>query len=149
MVETAARVDTAQLGKAGMRIRYRLDRGAAERLAKDEDAQERAREAYLVQDGNGMWHLEANLPPVAGAALHAVLDPLAKPQPATDGGPDGRSGRQRMADAITVLAETTLAARVGAPNALPSRAGAHTRLVLLGFAGHRVGPGRAGRGRPR
>ena len=62
-----------------MRVRYRLDRDAPERLAREEDAQERAREAYLVQDPNGMWHLEATLPPVTGAALHAVLDPLARP----------------------------------------------------------------------
>jgi Domain of unknown function (DUF222) len=132
LVETALRIDAAQLGKAGMRIRYRLDPDAADRLAKDEDAQERAREAYLAQERDGMWHLAACLPPVAGAALHAVLDPLAKPDPAGDGGPDPRSAKQRMADAIKLLAETTLAARAGSPNALPSRGGAHTRMVLLG-----------------
>ncbi len=78
-----------------------------------------------------MWLLGGHLPPVAGAALHAVLDPLAKPQPAADGTPDGRTGRQRTADALKVLAQTTLAARAGQPNALPTRGGAHCRLVLL------------------
>ena len=114
LVQTAARVDPAQLGRAGMRVRYRLDPDAPERLARDEDAQERAREAYLVQEANGMWLLGGYLPPVAGAALHAVLDPLAQPQPAADGTPDGRTGRQRTADALKILAQTTLAARAGA-----------------------------------
>ena len=152
LLGTAAQVDAAQLGKAGARIRFRLDRGAAERLAKDEDAQERAREAYLFQDSDGMWRLQAALPPVAGAALHAVLDPLAKPAPAGETGFDGRSGKQRLADALTLLAETTLAARAGAPNALPSPgrcphpagAAGSVETVLARAGGAGVAPGERG-----
>ncbi len=90
-----------------------------------------------------MWLLGGYLPPVAGAALHAVLDPLAKPQPAADGTPDGRTGRQRTADALKILAQTTLAARAGAtqrptdPGRSPLPAGAARP------AGNRPRPSRA------
>ena len=70
-------------------MRNRLDPHAADRLARDEDAQQDAREAYLVQERSGMWLLRALLPPVAGAALCTALDPLAaagagrRPEPRT------------------------------------------------------------------
>ncbi len=57
-------------------------------------AQHGAREAYLFQESTGMWQLSGPLPPVTGAALMAALDPLAGPEPATDGTPDPRSHRQ-------------------------------------------------------
>jgi Domain of unknown function (DUF222) len=49
LVREARRLDPAQLGKAAMRLRLRLDPGAADRLAGDEDGQEQAREFYLSQ----------------------------------------------------------------------------------------------------
>ena len=100
MLATALVVDPAQLGKAGLRLRHRLDPDAAQRLARDEDAQHERREAYLIQEGTGMWLLRAYLPPLVGAALAAALDPLAGPEPAADGtrpraraGPDGGCDR--------------------------------------------------------
>lgn len=77
-----------------------------------------------------MWHLRALLPPVLGAALMAALDPLAGPEPASDGTPDPRPHRVRLADAIGNLAELSLAQRAGAPGGLPTRAGATTRMIV-------------------
>jgi hypothetical protein len=132
MLQTAGLVDPAQLGRAGQRLRNRLDPGAAERLARDEDAQQEAREAYLVQDSTGMWRLQAHLTPLSGAVVAAAVESMAAPRPAEDGTPDPRTARQRMADGLTALAELSLAARVGSPDGLPTRAGAPTRLVLTG-----------------
>jgi Domain of unknown function (DUF222) len=130
MVETAEMVDPAQLGRAGQRLRHRLDPRAAERLARDEDAQHAAREAYMVHESSGMWRLSGHLPPVIGATLMAALDPLAGPEPATDGTPDPRPHRVRMADAFGHLATLSLAQRAGAPGGLPRRAGAATRMIV-------------------
>jgi hypothetical protein len=130
LVETAQVVDPAQLGRAGQRLRHRLDPGAAERLARDEDAQHGAREAYLFQESTGMWRMSGSLPPVMGAALMAALDPLAGPEPAPDGTPDPRPHRVRLADAFGHLATLSLAQRAGQPGALPRRAGAATRMIV-------------------
>jgi hypothetical protein len=132
LLQTATRVDPAQLSRAGLRVRLRLDPDAPARLARDEDAQQEAREAYLVQDSTGMWRLQAHLTPLSGAALSAAVESLAAPRPAEDGTPDPRTARQRMADGLTALAELSLAARAGSPDGLPTRAGAPTRLVLTG-----------------
>jgi Domain of unknown function (DUF222) len=108
----------------------RLDRGAARRLAKDEDAQQDARSAYLYQDPmTGMWHGELHLPPVDGALVNTVLEVLAKPRPAADGSPDLRTGQQRHADAFVALAQCAVSTAPGQPVALPSRHGAPVRLV--------------------
>ncbi len=130
LVETAQLVDPAQLGRAGLRLRHRLDPGAAERLAGDEDAQAARRDGYLVQESTGMWLLHAVLPALAGATVKAALDPLAAPQPAKDGTPDPRTAGMRFADALTGLAELSLTARGDDRCRLPSRGGAPTRLIL-------------------
>jgi hypothetical protein len=130
LVGAAAQVDSTQLAILAKRLTFRLTPDAADRLAKDEDAQERAREAYLFQERSGMWRLSALLPPVAGAKLRAALDPLAAPAPTTEDGPDPRSGRQRMADALARLAHLALAARPGTPGALPTQGGAATRMLI-------------------
>jgi hypothetical protein len=130
LLATATRVDARQLGKAGLRLRQVLDPDAPVRLARDEEAQQEAREAYLVQESTGMWLLRAVMAPLDGARVRAALDGLAAPRPAVDGAPDPRTGRQRMADALALLADLSLAARIGAPGGLPVRGGAATRLVI-------------------
>ncbi len=135
LLETAERVDPSQLSRAGLRVRLRLDPDAPARLARDEDAQHEAREAYLVQDSTGMWHLQAHLTPLGGGAVISALDSLPAPRSAADGSPDPRTARQRMADALVALAELSLAARAGSPDGLPTRAGAPTRLVLTADLG--------------
>jgi Domain of unknown function (DUF222) len=130
LVDFADRLDVAQLGKAATRARYLLDRGAARRLAKDEDAQQEARSAYLYQDPmTGMWHGELHLPPVEGALVNTVIEVLAKPRPAQDGSPDLRTSQQRHADAFVALAQCAATTALGQPGSLPSRHGAPVRLV--------------------
>jgi Domain of unknown function (DUF222) len=130
LLETATRVDAAQLGKAGQRARHRLDSHAAERLAKDEDAQFENRNGYLLTERSGMVLVHGLLPAAQGAIFQAVLDPLCAPQPAADGSPDARTKGRRTADAIVQLAELALAARPGGPGSLPTRAGSAIRCHL-------------------
>jgi len=85
LLATAGEVDPAQLGRAGLRLRHRLDPDAAARLAKDEDGQQERRDGYLVQESTGMWVLRGVLPPVAGAMVKAALDPLTAPCPPPTG----------------------------------------------------------------
>jgi hypothetical protein len=132
LLDAATRIDPAQLAKAGVRVCHRLDPQAADRLARDEDAQWDAREAWLVQRPTGQWVMHAVLSSLAGAMVRAAVDPLTAPWPAADGTPDPRTPRQRTADAITTLAELTLAARAGEPGALPRRTGSPTRVLLTG-----------------
>ena len=132
LVAEAERVDPQQLGRAGTHLTRRLDPHGPERLARDEDLQMERRWACLHQDGSGMWLLNAALPVMDGAALQTALDPLAVPRPATDGSPDPRSRQQRMADALTGLAELSLAQRGEHAATLPSRHGSPVRIVVTG-----------------
>ena len=126
----ADRLDVAQLGKAAARARYLLDPGAAQRLARDEQAQQDAQGAWLAEDPlTGMWHGELHLAPVEGAFVHTVVDVLAKPQPASDGSPDPRTAGRRRAEAFVTMARLALAALPGQPGALPTRHGCPVRLI--------------------
>src|SRR5690349_7216830 len=87
MVGEAGRLDPAQLGRLGLHLRNRLDPDGPDRLAREEDRQQDARSATLVQEGAGMWFLTATLPAVDGAMLATALDVLAAPRPG-DGTPD-------------------------------------------------------------
>ena len=131
LVSEAKRLDARQLGRVGAHLRHRLDPDGADRLARDEDAQQQARSATLTQEGSGMWWLTAALPATDGALLATALDVLAQPRPAGgDGSVDPRTRAQRTADALTGLAELSLAQRVGQPGGLPSRHGTPVRLVV-------------------
>ncbi|MFL6099915.1 MAG: DUF222 domain-containing protein [Actinomycetales bacterium] len=130
MLGEAARLDARQLAKVGVALRHRLDPDAADRLARDEDAQQHLRQATLSQESSGMWWLTATLPAKDGAVLATALDGLAQPCPAADGEVDPRSRGQRMADALTGLAELSLAQRAGLPGGLPSRHGSPVRMIV-------------------
>jgi hypothetical protein len=101
----------------------------AEELARAEEAKASRRRLALRQQADGMWNVRGLLTPEAGAAVHAALDALAKPQPdpatgdsdgqgdATAGGAgdgdypgtrDMRTKPQRMADALHELAMQAL-----------------------------------------
>ena len=131
LVRTASRVDAAQLGRCASRMRRAFDPDAAQRLATDEDAQDAAQEAYLIQDSTGMFHLSATLSARAGACLSAArLGPLGGTRarqrrdtgqataPASDGPRPDRPGR----------AVAGCPRRRARPLAL--RGGASTRLVI-------------------
>ena len=77
---------------------------------------------------------------LAGGAFSAyALDPLAAPRPSTGTAgqavPDPRTAAMRRADALTLLAQTTLAARAGQPNRLPERHGSPIRVIVPYAAG--------------
>ncbi|MFL6098831.1 MAG: DUF222 domain-containing protein, partial [Actinomycetales bacterium] len=78
MLAEAARLDAGQLAKVGVALRHRLDPDAADRLARDEDAQQHLRQATLSQESSGMWWLTATLPAKDGAVLATALDGLAQ-----------------------------------------------------------------------
>jgi hypothetical protein len=53
----------------------------AEEHARAEEARANRRRLALRQQADGMWNVRGLLTPEAGAAVHAALDSLAKPQP--------------------------------------------------------------------
>lgn len=66
----------------------------------DEDRVREQRFVHLVCRRDGSYTLEGRLTRDVGAALAAVLTPLAKPRPTEAAGPDVRSAAQRMHDAV-------------------------------------------------
>ena len=99
-------VDPAQLGVAGRRARHRLDPHAAQRLARDEDAQHEATQRLPARPKPPAWSWSTPCSPAAQGALFATaIDTLAAPHPANDGTPDTRTKGKRVADAIVHLAE--------------------------------------------
>ncbi len=75
--------------------RYGLDPDGFER-----DAEENYEERFLhISEMNGMYHLSGVIDPEAGAALKSAVDALAKRL----GQDDGRTPKQRRADALTEI----------------------------------------------
>jgi hypothetical protein len=75
--------------------RYALDADGFER-----DSEESYEERFLhISEMNGMYHLSGVIDPEAGAALKSAVDALAKRL----GQDDGRTPRQRRADALTEI----------------------------------------------
>ncbi|MFZ5852756.1 MAG: DUF222 domain-containing protein, partial [Actinomycetota bacterium] len=109
LLEHAERLDPRRLARLGHRLRTRLDPGADDQLARDEDAQTRANAVAISQDDDGTWWLSGTLDPVAGQSVHDALAAHAAPRPALDGVPDPRPARQRLADALVHLCERALA----------------------------------------
>jgi hypothetical protein len=103
LIDAARQVDPTSLGRLCRELRIRS--GA------DEDAEAAAirmhesRWARTSTTFDGMLHVEAMLDPEAGATLLAALAPLLVPA----GDIDERSAPQRRADALTELAQHTLA----------------------------------------
>jgi hypothetical protein len=81
-----------------------------EAACADEQAAARRERVYgsrylmISETFDGMVHLDAMLPPDAGAAVRAVVEPLAQKL----GAEDDRSAPQRRADALTTLATAAL-----------------------------------------
>ena len=113
LVQVSKELNAGLTGRAAQRIHQ---------LLMPDDALERRewarsqRDLDLVQTFQGMWWIQGLLSPESGAALAAVLEPLARPV-RSDGVPDDRSAGQRRADALGQLA--SWAASAG----MPPRAG--------------------------
>ncbi|WP_426566801.1 DUF222 domain-containing protein [Angustibacter sp. McL0619] len=125
LLEQAAHFDPVQLRRLATHLQHRLDPEADARLARDEDAQTRARALTLATTG-GMVHVDGLLTQQCGAALRTALDALTAPQPATDGTPDPRSAAQRRHDGLQKLAEQA----VTSPDLLPTTHGSPYRIVV-------------------
>jgi hypothetical protein len=108
LVEHGAHKSPRQLRLQGEQTRATLDRDRYDREKADElarrerHAQER-RYLRLHEDGYGSVYGSFRLSTVEAAGLRAVLDVLAKPQPATESGRDPRTAEQRMADALVQM----------------------------------------------
>jgi hypothetical protein len=126
LIEQAAHFEPTQLRRLASYLRHRLDPGADERLARDEEAQTRARALTVAGASGGMVHVEGLLTTECGAALRTALDAWSAPQPAADGTPDPRSAAQRRHDGLQRLAEQAITA----PDLLPTNHGSPYRVVV-------------------
>jgi len=120
----------AMLTRIGRAVRERLypDRSEAleaQRLARLEaDAHER-RYLRWHDDGYGSTYGSFRVPLDDAARIRAVLDPLAAPQPSTDGVRDVRAADQRQADALLELVRLASAAET-----VPTNGGDRPRVVV-------------------
>jgi hypothetical protein len=125
LLEQAGYFDPTALRRLADYLRHRLDPGADDRLAKDEDAQQHQRLLTLSPTAGGMVQLGGLLTARAGAALRTAIDAASAPQTAADGTPDPRSAAQRRHDALHHLAERAIAI-----DQLPSVHGSAYRIVV-------------------
>jgi hypothetical protein len=103
LIDTARQVDPTSLGRLCRELRIRS--GADEDAEAAAVRMHEARWARTSTTFDGMLHVEAMLDPEAGATLLAALAPLL----VRAGDIDERSATQRRADALTELAQHTLA----------------------------------------
>jgi Domain of unknown function (DUF222) len=117
------------------------DRLLGEKLAREE-ARANRRELFVRPDGAGGARLCGHLDAEGAAVLDAALQPLSRPRPPDEDGPDPRSMPQRQADALVELARRALAAQCCAGGGLPETGGEPaTVLVTLSLDALRSGLG--------
>ena len=141
--EHARSFDPKQLATIARRVRDTLDPDGT--LSEPAD-HERRREVRLSDNPDGSGRLHGTLTPWLLAALRAVLDPLARPRPATDGTRDPRSSGQRYHDALESLVQRML--RSGT---LPDSGGTPATILItmkLSDLENRAGLARTGAGTP-
>ena len=102
LIRYAREHSVRDLSWATAHTRYVLDSEGFER-----DTEENYEERFLhISEMNGMYHLTGVMDPEGGAALKSAVDALAKRL----GQDDGRSAKQRRADALTELTHHALEA---------------------------------------
>jgi Domain of unknown function (DUF222)/HNH endonuclease len=94
-------------------------------LEKQERNADRQRHLGFGSDGFGRHLLRGQFDSESAAIIGAALDPLAKPRPATDDGPDARTPGERYADAFVELCRRQLAF-----GDLPTRGGEKPQVVV-------------------
>jgi hypothetical protein len=136
LVEQASMFDPVELNRLGQRLLDVIAPEEADRLLgeqlKREEARANRRELFIRPDGHGGARLSGHLDAEGAALLDAALDPLARPCPSDEEGPDPRTTGQRNADALVELARRALAGQCCAGGGLPESGGeAATLLVTL------------------
>ena len=105
------------LGQIADHMRYVIDPDGFER-----DTEENYEERFLhVSEMNGMYHLSGVIDPEGGAALKSAVEALAKRL----GQEDGRTPKQRRADALTEIVYHAMEA-----GTLPRRNGARPHITV-------------------
>jgi hypothetical protein len=130
LLDQAQHLDPAALARIGRHMQHRLDAHGGQQMAREEARQADRNEFTVAVDGRGVGWLSGRLDPVATGTLLAALDPLAAPQPASDGGYDMRSPALRRAEALMQLVERAMAIPEGESGALPGQAGVRPRLLV-------------------
>lgn len=115
-------LEPKQVRVLGERIRECLDPDGA---LKEEQHQIDSRELHIGVLPDGQTVLKGRLDREAGAKLKAVLEPLAKPRPASDGTPDPRSAAKRSADALVEILD-----RISGADWVPTSGGEPPHLAV-------------------
>ncbi len=105
LLDLAAEHDPKRLAALARHLTYVLDPDGEQALAVEQARLADRHRLSLTSRDSGWWDLQATLDPETGSLLTALLDPLAKPRPSTDHGPDPRTPGRRGADAFRDLLE--------------------------------------------
>jgi Domain of unknown function (DUF222)/HNH endonuclease len=123
LVQAAAEMDARTLAKVGARLRVELDQDGTP--PTDKELANPINELRFVHKSNGRLAFRGELDPEASALFQSVLDPLAKPRPSAEEGPDLRDSAERYGDALVEVLQ--LAADSGE---LPSQGGEKPHLLV-------------------
>jgi Domain of unknown function (DUF222)/HNH endonuclease len=134
LVEQAAIFDPLDLARLGRHVLDVVAPDEADRLLGEalhrEEARANRRHLTLRPDGHGGTRVSGRLDPEAAALLDAALEPLAKPRPADQEGPDPRTRGERQADALAEICRRFLAATCCTGGGLPDTCGEPTTVVV-------------------
>jgi plasmid stabilization system protein ParE len=138
LVDLARDAGPREIRRAGDRLLDTLDPDG--RAPKDPNPLHPARELHFQQHRDGTASLKGHVDPITYAQIRSVIDPLAKPHPATpDERRDTRSLAERQGDA---LAEASTLAMSSLE--LPTHGGDRTHIVVtLNYDDLRTGAGAA------
>lgn len=141
LLDHAAHLDPAELGKAATRLRDTLD---PDGTLAEETERVRHRQLTLRTRADRTSELHAELTAACAATWQTILGALAAPTPAVDGECDLRSPGQRRHDALLdagqrLLRSGTLPAAGGAPVTILARIDADQLSTQLGHASTATG----------
>ncbi|GGU79215.1 HNH endonuclease signature motif containing protein [Lentzea flava] len=123
VVECARDHEPAAVLAFGKDLAYGLYQNDPE--PRDPEPESAGNRLTLRQNKAGDWKLAGTMDAVTGAKFATLLDPLAKPRPSTDEGPDPRSLDERQGDALAELIDLTLRA-----DTLPEHGGEPVTLTM-------------------
>jgi Domain of unknown function (DUF222) len=122
LVAEAAVFGPGDVARIGRRI---LDHVDPDGTLRDSDWQQQTRSAALTRNHDGTGTLRAHLTTEALEILQTALEPLAKPVPTGEDGPDPRTPQQRLHDGLRDLGQ-----RILDSGDLPASGGTPATVVL-------------------